>query len=72
MDNNTLGYRLQDARIDKRLKQREVCEKIGIEQGTLSAYERNKGKPSLDVLIELAKLYGVSLDYLCGLKETDY
>ena len=69
MDDNSLGFRLQDARIDKRFKQKEASEKIGIQQATLSAYERNRGKPSIDILIKLAKLYEVSLDYLCGLKE---
>ena len=69
VDNKSLGFRLQDARIDKRLKQREVAEKIGVHQATLSTYEHNVAKPSIDVLIKLAKLYDVSLDYLCGLKD---
>lgn len=60
----TLGSRLKEARDKKHLTQVQVAEKLGISNGTLSGYERNYRDPDTSTLANLARLYGVSTDYL--------
>lgn len=60
------GKRLKKIRKDRGYTQ-TILEKItGIDRSTISAYERGERKPSYDNLIILARLYKVSIDYLCG------
>lgn len=65
----TLGSRLKEARERKRLTQLQVAERLGISNGTLSGYERNYRDPDTNTLAELAKIYGVTTDYLMTGKE---
>ena len=60
------GMRLQELRNKKQLSQTDVAEKLDIHPTTVSSYERNIVTPSLEVLMQLAKLYGASLDYIVG------
>ena len=39
---------------------------VGVSKGAISAYETDIRQPSYDVLIRLANLYRVSVDYLLG------
>ncbi len=69
----SLGSRLKKARENTRLTQQEVADKLGVSNGAISGYERNYRDPDTDTLKRLAKLYGVSVDYLTGndvIKET--
>lgn len=62
--------RIRQLREDKDLRQIDVAESTGIDQRTLSNYETGKTNPDSYAIIQLAKFYGVSCDYLLGL--TDY
>lgn len=62
------GARLQCARKNKGLTQKQVADKLGLHRRTIMAYENNSVVPSLDVFKRLAILYGVSSDYLLGLE----
>ena len=61
-----LGKILEQLRIDNDFTQEYVANKIHVEQPTVSNYESGKAMPSYSVLMELANLYNVSLDYLFG------
>ncbi|MDY3985204.1 MAG: helix-turn-helix transcriptional regulator [Dysosmobacter sp.] len=58
--------RIRDLREDNDWKQEYVAEKIGITQTTYSKYELGKVNIPLDMMIRLADLYHVSVDYLVG------
>ena len=62
--------RIRQLREDKDLRQIDVAESTGIDQRTLSNYETGKTNPDSYAIIQLAKFYSVSCDYLLGL--TDY
>ena len=65
MDEQTIGSRLKCAREKKGLKQSDVCNGLDIQNTqTLSAYERDKNAPPCEILKKLAKLYGVSTDWI--------
>lgn len=56
--------KLKSLREARRLTQRQVADRVGISKAMISAYETASKAPSIDVLIRLAHLYGVSVDYL--------
>ncbi|MCI1965556.1 MAG: helix-turn-helix domain-containing protein [Oscillospiraceae bacterium] len=62
------GYRLRELRENKDLTQTQVAKRLGLSKTTISGYENNIKTPSLDVLIKLSILYGVSSDYILGLE----
>ena len=66
IETTPLPNRLKSTRERRGLTQEQVSEKINVEIGTLSGYERAYRKPSPDMLLKLADLYGVSTDYLLG------
>lgn len=61
------GERLREQRNRKRLTLDQVGELLGLQKNTLSGYERERHEPKFDTLIDLAALYGVSVDYLLGI-----
>ena len=62
------GYRLRELRKDKNLTQTQVAKRLNLSKATISGYENNIKTPSLDVLVQLSILYGVSADYILGLE----
>ena len=64
-----LGQRLKELRAEKKLTQKEVAEYLRISSVTYLRYEKAQREPSLELLAELAIFFGVSTDYLLGLKE---
>jgi len=59
--------RLKERRENAELTQKEVGAYLGIDQRVYSNYEIGKRQIPVNILIELAKLYDTSLDYLVGL-----
>lgn len=60
----TLGERLKNLRDNMELEQKEVADKIGVKNNTLSQYENDKREPDHDTLQKLASIYNVTIDYL--------
>lgn len=58
--------RIRDLREDHDFKQREVAEFLHCSQQVYSNYELGQRDIPTAVLIELSKLYKVSIDYLLG------
>ena len=66
-----IAERLKQLRIKSKLTQYEVEELTGINRSTLSLYELGIRVPTIDKLMKLALLYGVSIDYLCGIEKVN-
>lgn len=64
-----LGERLQAQRKALRLSGGQVAAHLGVSSVHISDMENNKRRPSLDLLVRLARFYGVSTDYLLGVDE---
>jgi transcriptional regulator with XRE-family HTH domain len=60
------GQRVKELRKDLRLSQKELSEALHIAQTTISEWERDNKKPSIDTLEILADFFRVSTDYLLG------
>ena len=52
------------------LTQAELARKLGITRSSVNAWELGISAPSTTYIIELAKTFSVSTDYLLGLKST--
>ena len=59
--------RIRMLREDSDKTQTQIAEILQIGQKTYSDYELGKTRIPVDSLIVLAKLYNVSMDYICGL-----
>ncbi len=55
---------LKKCRIEKGLSQKELAEKIGVAPSTYSLYERGAREPDVAKIKTIAKVLGVSGDYL--------
>lgn len=62
-------HRIRDLRVDHDLKQQQVAEYLGMSQTGYSKYEVGTNDIPTQILVKLAQLYDVSIDYLLG--ETD-
>lgn len=61
--------RIRSLREDNDKTQTEIAELLKVGQRTYSDYELGKIRIPVDSLIILAKFYGVSMDYICGLED---
>ncbi len=61
--------RLKDLREDLDIKQKDIAEYLHIKQNTYSQYENGQRQLPLDTLIQLAKFYRTSTDYILGLTD---
>lgn len=59
-----LTQRLTQARKARGLSQAEAAEQLGVSRQAISRWETGTGLPTLDNLIQMGKLYQVSLDEL--------
>ena len=62
--------RIKELRIDNDLKQSEMAGILNCSQQVYSNYELGQQDIPTDILIKLAKYYGVSTDYILGLKDS--
>lgn len=61
--------RIKELRQKNGWSQQELASKTGIDQSIVAGYESGKKTASPDNLIDIAKLFGVSLDYLLGMSD---
>jgi len=47
----------------------ELAKRLGVAKQTVSNWENDNIQPSIEMLVRLAKLFGVSTDYILGLEE---
>lgn len=60
------GKRLVELRNERNLSQQQSADLIGISRNTLSMYERCERCASIDIAVNVANKYNVTLDYLFG------
>lgn len=53
---NILAQRLKTLRNEMNMTQVQFAKKMGFTQATLSAYENSQKKPSLDIIMDIAKM----------------
>lgn len=63
-DPESFGGKLRQLRLERNLKQSDVAKAVRVGKAYVSGWENGKSKPSLDSLVGLANLFGVSVDFL--------
>ena len=58
------GNRLREVRKQKGLTQTELGELIGVGKSAICCYEKETRNPTLEALLEMIQVFGVSADYL--------
>ena len=61
--------RIRALREDRDKTQADIAQLLTVGQRTYCDYELGKTRIPVDSLIFLAKLYNVSMDYICGLSD---
>ena len=61
--------RLEDLRVDHDLTQTEIAAYLNMNRNVYWRYERGEREIPVWALIRLAQYYGVSTDYLLGLRD---
>lgn len=61
--------RIRALREDNDMTQTKIAQLLQVGQKTYSDYELGKTRIPIDSLIVLARLYNVSMDYICGVSD---
>ncbi len=62
----SIGDTILQLRKQHNLSQSELADKINVSRTIIGNYERNTNTPSIDVIIKLARVFGVTVDFLIG------
>ena len=61
-----IGTKLKQLRTQRNLSQAALAKQLGVSKSVVSSYENEIHFPPYDVLLQMARLFGVSTDYLLG------
>lgn len=57
-----LGTILRNARLDKRMTMKDLCEQIGLKEVAIHQYETGKRKISLEIFFKVCKILDLDVD----------
>jgi transcriptional regulator with XRE-family HTH domain len=61
-----IGENIISLRKQQNMSQLELADKAEVSRTIIGNYERNTNTPSIEVLIKIAKVFNVSVDFLIG------
>ena len=64
-----MQFQIKEARERTGLSQKELAEKIGVAPNTFHGYESGKHDPKSNLLADIARVCGVSVDFLLGIEK---
>lgn len=64
-----IGHIIKELRKEKRLTQEGLAAVLGVTQDSISLWELDKRLPDTLYIVEMAKLFEVTSDYLLGLSD---
>lgn len=69
MDFYDLGALIKKLRIEKKMTQKQLADRLGVSEATVCKYESNFFSPPLDKMRSLASIFNVSMDTLFGMRQ---
>ena len=64
-----IANRIKELRQEKNLSQQSLAKEINVSQKAIDFWEKGVNEPKASYIIQLAKYFNVSTDYLLGLTE---
>ena len=61
-----IGSKIKGLRKAKKWSQEDLAKEIGSSRVMIGNYELNTNTPSIDIILKIAKVFDVSVDYLVG------
>lgn len=61
-----IGKRLKEQRVNNKMSQKDLAEKLGVSESTVQKWEQDITDPNTGTLIQIAQLLNCSIDYLFG------
>lgn len=61
--------KIKELRESRKIKQKEMAEILQVPNNTYNQWENEKRQPDHDMLVRIAKYFGVTVDYLLGREE---
>ena len=71
MNKLNLSDQIKKLRSSKKYTLAVMAERLGVTTSAVAAYENGSRKPSLDVLVKMARMFGVTVDNLLGYSNKD-
>jgi len=66
MVTSLISKRIKELRISLNLSQQKLAQEIGVTQKAIDFWEKGINEPKASYILNLAKFFGVSCDYLLG------
>lgn len=60
------GQRLKKLRVDARMTQKKLADRLGISPSTVGMYEQNRRSPDNRTILKLCELFSTTADHLLG------
>lgn len=70
LDPKAVGNRLREFRKENKITQKQLSDYLNTTQSTISAYEKGNALVLTAFAIQIARKYGLSIDWLCCKKDT--
>ena len=67
-----LGQRICELRTALGWSQVQLAKRVGAAKQTVSNWENDNIQPSIEMLVRLSKVFGVTTDYLLGLEDVPW
>ena len=64
MQTKTVGQRIRYLRTQSSMTQKALAETLYVSNNTVSSWERDRTDPDITVIVQIAKIFHVSLNYL--------
>lgn len=64
----SFGKVLKELREEKGLKQKDLAVILNVSDKAISSWELGRTEPSMEIIVAIAKFFGVTTDYLLGLE----
>ena len=67
--NESFGDRIKRHRTSNKMTQQEFAKRLGVTGAAVSTYENGTRYPSLDILVKISKIFGITVDELLGVEK---
>ena len=67
---SSFGMKCSQLRKEKKLTQEQLAERLNVTSQAVSKWENDLSYPDVELLVDLAKLFDCSVDYLLGKEDT--